>query len=85
MEGILGHKGPIWVVLPFLLEGGEACQIGKGFPLPMAGVRGGGLSPLCGAPSSPPNLYILEVLHLFYTQVLDPPLVHLALVLVGPS
>ena len=38
-----------------------------------------------GRPSSPPNLYILEVFALFYTQFLEPPLVHLVLVLVGPS
>jgi hypothetical protein len=40
---------------------------------------------LVAALLSPSNLYMLEVLALFYLQVLEPPLVHLVLVLVGPS
>ena len=51
---------------------------------PLAGAPRGKLSPL-GALPLPSNLYILEDLCSFGYTSLEPPLVPLVLVLVGPS
>ena len=85
MEDHLGHLGPIEVAPLLPMERGEGGRIGGGVLLLLGRPREGTFPPTCGAPSSPPNLYILELLALFYTQVLEPPLVDLVLVLVGPS
>ena len=85
MEGNLGQKGPSGKMPPSLrkeaeLEEGEesnSSSLGhpkeRDFPSP------------CGAPPLPLHLYILEDLHPLTIHVLEPPLVLLALVLVGPS
>ena len=72
MEKELGHKGPTREAPP-LPKGGRILH------------PKGALSPLLAALSSPPNLYILEDFHPLDKQVLEPPLVDLVLVLVGPS
>ena len=60
--------------------------MGEGFLLPpKAGTPRRNPFSLVTALPLPSNLYILEDFHQFDTQVLEPPLVLLVLVLVGPS
>ena len=85
MERELGYKGPCRGGAPFPLEGGRI-GVEEGLLLPPFGWRKeGSTAPPCGAPPSPLNLYILEVQDTLKAQVLEPPLVPLVLVLVGPS
>ena len=84
MEGNLGHKGPSRKAPPFLVGG--RIRLGEGvlLPLPRPAPQGG-LPPMVAALSLPSNLYILEDFHPMDIQVLEPPLVDLVLILVGPS
>jgi hypothetical protein len=92
VEKKLGHKGPTWEAPPFPQGGGGGANSSRGgvililhTPPPHVWRPKEALSPLVAAPSPLPILYILEDFDSIGTQVLEPPLVNLVLVLVGPS
>ena len=73
---------------PSLVEGGGANRSGGGVQLllPLVGRPKEGFPPWWQPSPLPSNLYIVEVLvPQLNTQVLEPPLVDLVLVLVCPS
>src|SRR4051812_33984813 len=77
-------KAQVGKCLSSLRKGAELEWGRSTTPPPLDGQRGGLSLPLW-PPPLPSNLYILEDFHILDIQVLEPPLVLLALILVGPS
>ena len=83
-EGI-GLQGPNREVPPLSHYGRPNPTRGGSPTPPEANAPRGTPSTFVAAPSSPLNRYILEDFHPMMTQVLEPRLVDLVLVLVGPT